>query len=400
MNHKGASMGRLQKKGAMIRAKSRRGLLAVGIATIPLFLAPVMAAGAADSALSEADTSCLACHSIEGLEKTLPNGETLSLQVSGQAFAGSVHRVIGCSACHGDIDPQAHPAVPSEIKSVRQYSIERADGCQLCHAAAFEQYEGSLHAARVREGHPLAPVCTGCHGFHSVSPRTAYETCVGCHAADLDAHGKWLPNAGLHQEIVSCAACHAPAAARMIDLRLYDGATKNWVTETEGAPLFEQMARSADADDNGLDAGELRNLLREINRDTTAIPMTLRGRVELRTGVEAHRLAAKAHAIKTCDNCHRYGAEPFQNVTVSVTGPDGRLVRYPALKEVLGSALSVESLPEFYAIGGTRSPILDALLALALLAGVGIPIGHMTMKWLFRKYRARRDHSTGKDNSR
>ena len=393
-------MKRLRNRDAATREESRKGLLVGAIATIPLLLATFISASAADSALSEADTACLGCHSIEGLEKQLPNGETLSLHVSGEAFAKSVHRVIGCSACHGYVDLQTHPAVTSDIKSARQYSIERAEGCRLCHRDSYEQYEGSLHSARVREGHPLAPVCTGCHGSHSVSPRTAYETCVGCHAADLDAHSKWLPNAKLHHEVVSCAACHAPAALRMIDLRLFDGATQAWAAEKEGAPVFEELARSADTDGNGLDAEELRSLLREINRDAATAPKTLRGRVELRTGVEAHRLTDKTQALKACDNCHRYGSEPFQNVTVSVTGPDGRPVRYPAQKEILGSALAVESLPGFYAIGGTRSPVLDVLFALALLGGVGVPVGHTMVKWLFRKYRAGRNRSGGGDSAK
>lgn len=393
-------MARLRHDDAATRVKCDQAFPAGVIVAFLLYFATIIHAGAADNALSATDTACLGCHSIEGLEKQLLNGETLSLHVSAEAFARSVHGVIGCSACHAYIDLQTHPAAASDIESRRQYSIERAEGCRLCHGDAFEQYEGSLHSARVGEGHPLAPVCTGCHGSHSVSPRTAYETCVGCHAADLSAHSKWLPNAGLHQEIVSCAACHAPAAARMIDLRLYDGAAKNWVAEQEGSPQFEQLARAADANGDGLDAEELRNLLREINRDAAAVRRTLRGRVELHADVEAHRLADKTHAIRTCDSCHRYGAEPFQNVTVSVTGPDGRPLRYPAQKEVLGSALAVESLPEFYAIGGTRSPILDTLLVLALLGGIGVPIGHMTTKRLFRKYRARGDRSRGKDISR
>lgn len=374
--------------GAARPARVHRQLLAGAFATLTLSLAPFATAGAAAGPLSDADTACLGCHSIEGLEKTLGNGEKLSLHVSGEGFAGSVHRPFGCATCHAAIDPATHPAAASSIASAREYSIERAAACQMCHADALEQYEGSLHSARVREGHPLAPVCTGCHGAHEVSPRTAYETCVGCHAADLAAHGDWLPNATLHQEVVSCAACHAPDAARMIDLRLYDGAAKQWVVEEEGAPLFGQLAQAADANGDGLDANELRNLLQEVNRGA-AIPRTLRGRVELRTDVEAHRLADKSHAIKACDNCHQYGAEPFRNVTVSVTGPDGRPARYPAHQDILGSALAVQSLPEFYAIGGTRSRILDALLVLALLGGVGIPAGHMTMKWLFRKRRAR-----------
>jgi hypothetical protein len=186
----------------------------------------------------------------------------------------------------------------------------------------------------------------------------------------------------------------------MLDLRLYDGATKGWVAEKEGSPSFEQLAGSADADGDGLDAAELRNLLREINRDAATDPRTLRGRVELRTGVEAHRLAAKAQAIRACDSCHRYGAEPFENVTVSITGPDGRPLRYRAKKEILSSALAVESLPEFYAIGGTRSTLLDVLFLLALVAGVGVPLGHMTVKWLFKRNRPGRDRAGRGDDDR
>lgn len=382
------------KGGGTARMRKR------SIATLALYFATSMTMSAVDGALSAADTACLGCHSIEGLEKQLPNGEALSLHVPGEAFAGSVHRLIGCAGCHADIDLGSHPATPSDITSLREYSVKRAEGCRLCHDAAFKEQEGSLHSARVREGSPLAPVCTGCHGSHSVNPRTAYETCIRCHATDLDAHGKWLPNAKLHHEAVSCAACHAPAAPRMLDLRLYDSATKGWAAEEVGSPLFEQLASSADANGDGLDAAELRNLMGEINRDAAAAPRILRGRVELRTGVEAHRLAGKAQALRACDNCHRYGAEPFENVTVSMTGPDGRPLRYRAQKEVLGSALAVESLPEFYAIGGTRSTFLDALFALALLGGLGVPIGHMTVKWLFRRSRARRDRSGGGDDAR
>jgi hypothetical protein len=399
MNVKGAGMARIRKKSAAAGVRFRHGFLDGVIGTCLLSFVTFIHAAAAQSALSAADTACLGCHSIEGLEKNLPNGESLSLNVPGEAFARSVHRVIGCAGCHADVDLGSHPAITTDIKSLREYSIARAEVCRLCHDAAFKEHEGSLHAARVREGNALAPVCTGCHGSHSVSPKTAYETCVRCHAAALGAHGKWLPNAKLHHEVVSCAACHAPAAPRMLDLRLYDNATKGWVTEKEGSPLFEQLASSADADGDGLDAAELRNLLREVNRDA-ATPMTLRGRVELRTGVKAHRLAGKARAIRACDSCHRYGAEPFENVTVSMTGSDGRPLRYRAQKEILSSALAVESLPEFYAIGGTRSTSLDVLFALALLAGVGVPVGHMTVKWLFRKNRLHRDRSGGGDDAK
>jgi hypothetical protein len=358
-----------------------------------------VAASSAVDSLPEADRQCLGCHATEGMKKDLQDGGTLSLHVSGDEYARSVHKANGCGSCHSEVDIKSHPPSKRDIKSARQYSIERAETCRLCHDEAFKHHEGSVHAARIREGSPLAPVCTGCHGSHSVTPKTAYETCIGCHATALDAHQKWLPNAGLHHEVVSCAACHAPAVLRMIDLRLYDPAAKQWVAEKEGAAQFEKLARSVDADGKGLDPEELRKLLDAINRD--GIPRkTLRGRVELRTGVEAHQLSGKADAIKACDSCHRIGAEPFRNVTVSITGPDGRPVRYRAQAEVLTAALAVESLPEFYAIGGTRSRLLDALFVLVLLGGAAVPLGHMTVRWLARKRLDKAGKGSARDRNR
>ena len=376
------------KNGAGAGAVSRAGVLLAAAAALLGLLPGAFSAAAADNpvgALPEADQQCLGCHATEGMKKDLPDGGALSLHVAGAAYASSVHKANGCGSCHADIDAKSHPPSKRDIKSLRQYSIDLAGACRQCHEDSAKQHEGSVHAVRLRQGNPVAPVCTGCHGSHSVTPRTAYETCVTCHSAALGAHEKWLPNAKLHHEVVSCAACHAPAALRMIDLRLYDAGTKTWMLEKEGAARFEKLARSIDADGNGLDAAELRTLLGEFNQDNSAPRISLRGRVELRASAEAHRLAEKAGAVKACDSCHRAGAEPFRNVAVSITGPDGRPVRYRAQETVLSAPLAMVALPEFYAIGGTRSQLLDILFVLALLSGAAVPIGHIAVRLLARK---------------
>jgi len=353
-----------------------------------LFAAALVLVGPANGALTDGDNACLGCHGQEGLSKTFGNGESLPLHVDGAAFEGSVHAPLGCAACHADVDLKTHPGGGKSFDSVRAYSVAKAAVCQQCHEDSFKQHEAGVHAKRIRDGNVLAPTCTGCHGAHAVTPKTAYETCVGCHSAALAAHRKWLPNAALHHEVVSCAACHAPAALRMVDLRLHDPATKTWAAEKPGEPWFEKLAKSVDANGNGLDARELLELVKKINPEGTPAPKAFRGRIELRSNVEAHRLSDKSTAIRACDGCHREGAEPFRNVTVSVAGPDGRPLRHAALPEVLGSASAVASLPEFYAIGGTRSVLLDVLFVLALLGGAGFPLGHMAVRWLMRKYRA------------
>ena len=433
----------------MTRASFRIDLVGAAVLAFLSLVPFTSGAARAAAALSEPDKQCLACHSFSGLVKKLSSGEELSLHVAGPAFAESVHNAMGCASCHADVSPKSHPPAKLKIATTREYSIARIEVCRQCHDDKFKQYEGSIHAALLRDGNPIAPVCTDCHAPHSVRKAdhasiaevpcrkchdavfTAYagsvhglarskpgasaaplcadchrahdvtaattgdrlkDACLGCHAGTLAAHQAWLPNTERHLDAISCPACHVPEAQRRVDLRLYDKATQERSSEKLGVPQFESRARTADAKGMGLDALALQSLLREFSRDGTASSRTiLRGRLELRNGVESHQLSDKSRAIRTCDTCHRQGAAPFQSVTVSIVGPDGRPLRYGAQKEVLNSVISVDSVGGFYAIGATRIKLLDYLLVLALLSGVAVPFGHMTLNWLFRKYRAARE---------
>jgi len=406
-----------------------------------------MATGIAAAAVSDSDAKCLACHSMK-LEKLLENGERLSLQVPVADFTESVHSSFGCTSCHQNIDDRKHPKTKVAISNSRDYSVEQNQSCRNCHAAKFEQYEGSIHASLVADGDDAAPLCTDCHSAHAVKSLAIYEpltgqpcmnchenifeayaesvhcaarangnvirashiqapicadchraheitavaandrlqsTCLSCHEGASLAHDEWLPNAGLHLDVVACAACHSPMAERRIDLQLYDNVTQTPVGRNENDAVFQERVRKIDAAGDGLDPLELWSLVRQTGHEGRATDVTLRGRMEVRTGVDAHRLAVKSSAVRDCSNCHQYGADVFQNVTVSITRPDGRKQRYQAKSEVLSSVVSVNSVGDFYTLGGTRIKLLDALLILGLIGGVAIPVGHMTIGRYLRK---------------
>src|SRR5665647_3468149 len=139
--------------------------LAIAAVAAALALQPtaIPPAFAADEAPSAADQHCLGCHGTAGMEKKLPDGDTLQLHVPADMFAKSVHRLNGCASCHSDIDPTAHPPSKKDIKSARSYAIAATEPCKGCHADKFAQWESSIHAALLRSGNPAAPICTDCH---------------------------------------------------------------------------------------------------------------------------------------------------------------------------------------------------------------------------------------------
>ena len=437
-----------------IAGRTGRGsfaVAAIGAAVAVLALAG-MTASASAAALSEPDGQCLACHGAPGIEKPLADGETLTLHVNGDAFAQSVHNVLGCTGCHTDINLASHPASVKPIASKPEFSIAMAQVCRTCHSDQFEQWSTSVHAALVREGNPVAPLCTSCHSPHAVMKGaaeametvpcktchgaifTAYagsvhgvlrsggviqaplcfschgahavhvpsevqglkDVCLGCHKEALEAHRTWLPNVELHLSVVSCPACHVPQAQRRVDLMLFDSTTQKAVAEPEGVPEFESPTDSPTATRPGLDPVTLFNLLNALDRPGVEGKTVIKGRLEVSTAVEAHEIVPSATAIRDCSTCHRAGANPFQSVVISVAGPAGIPIRYGASKNVLNSALSIQSIGGFYAIGGTRITFLDVLFVLALLGGIGGPVVHLIARWVFRRYLMQTPHEERK----
>jgi Cytochrome c554 and c-prime len=420
--------------GMVGRNFARVGLILSAALSCLVLLVPAHAA--------EGDRRCLTCHRAEGLQKPLPDGDKLVLQVDGDTFEKSVHTAIGCAGCHGDIEVGNHPPSRKEIKSARDYALAATEACRGCHEDKFKEWEGSVHGALARAGNVRAPLCSGCHNPHGVikgaaatlegmpcqrchqdiaktylgsvhaqarkKPETSHaplcsgchgsheikpvvsdagprSACVGCHAEVQDKHHAWLPNTGLHLDVVTCPACHVPGAQRQVDLMIYDNQSKQQVAEQHGVPVFEPRAGAASGDET-LDALALWRMLTALNPKDNPGKVTLRGRLEVRTGAEAHALGDKSKALSDCNACHREGSDAFQNVTISIAGPDGRRIRQEASPGVLTSVISTNSVGGFYAIGGTRIGLLDILIALAFLGGAGFAVAHGGMRLAFKRY--------------
>ncbi|MBI2094535.1 MAG: hypothetical protein HYT88_07460, partial [Candidatus Omnitrophica bacterium] len=94
-----------------------------------------------------------------------------------------------CTDCHGSHDLHRATNLSSKL-----YWQNIPSTCGKCHENIKQTYQRSVHGAAVKAGKRDAPVCTDCHGEHSITavkeatskvfPSHIPETCGQCHAAE------------------------------------------------------------------------------------------------------------------------------------------------------------------------------------------------------------------------
>jgi len=362
------------------------------------------------------EVECVSCHSAIGNRKhpskstniTITRERDYSIEMNDSCrnchrekftqYKGSVHSALVaqgsdkaplCSGCHN----------PHAPVSMVDYQAETGLPCKNCHESIYNAYSASVHGqARIngntiRDSHIQAPICSDCHHSHEVTALAIGDvlrtTCIACHENVTLLHNQWLPNTGTHLDIVSCAVCHAPFAQRKFDLHLYDNIAGVPLAMQEGdAPIQEQL--QAIAAEGGIgDPLEIWKARGGFGQGGQPADISLRSRMEVMSGVAAHQIASKSFAVRTCESCHEPGWRQKQNVTVSITQPDGRRQSFEADREALSSVNAINSISDFYALGGKPSKFLDILLLLSLVAGFAVPIGHFTLGKMIKEYMAR-----------
>lgn len=398
----------------------------------------------------KANNKCLRCHKRERT-KLMEDGEELQLQIHGESYINSAHGVIQCISCHTSIGNRKHPRKSTNISidNQRDYALELNESCRKCHRTKYTEFKGSIHAALIAQGNADAPTCSDCHDVHSVESMSDYQaetgqpcsrchetifnayaasvhgqarmngntirdshiqspicsdchkshevtalaigdvlrtTCINCHENVTLLHNQWLPNAGTHLDIVSCAVCHAPFAQRRYDLHLYDDEAQAPFDGDES--MLKQLQAIAD---EGVAGDPLEIWKSRGGVDQTPEHISLRSRMEVMSGIAAHQIANKSFAVRTCDSCHEESERQNQSVTVSFTQADGRRQTVEADRDVLNAVMPLNSISDFYALGGNPNKILDYLLLLSLLAGFAIPIGHFSMGKFIREKKQKGD---------
>lgn len=253
-------------------------------------LGALLVAATARAALENSD--CYACHGDKELVRTNANRQVQSLYVDAKAYDVSIHGKSLCTSCHADIKDVPHPdklkpvscaqchgrkqetktpgLQPPVVAFAYEHSVHglaRANGvtkaaacadchgkhdifrptssqsrlhwqqipatCGRCHEKAYQDFGRSIHGKALAKGARDAPVCTDCHGEHTITAAKAEtsrvssghipETCGQCHGLERIAtryrlpsnvvqtymqsfHGLALQMGGV--AAANCASCH------------------------------------------------------------------------------------------------------------------------------------------------------------------------------------------------
>jgi predicted CXXCH cytochrome family protein len=307
-----------------------------------------------------------------------------------------------CGDCHG-----SH-AVAKAGKDLGFVS------CNKCHQDMKASYEESVHNKARMKGVPNAPTCASCHHAHDVqsTKMTAKikDACLACHKNAQDKHEKWLYNpplrlrtfTELHFNTVACAACHAPSAERGIYLNLYDSKTGKPLPEEELLTLLDTdpSGLAANIDTNGdgiIDSSEVWNLFK--NLYSKGVSTSLIGKMDVSTATEAHDIVDKTKAVRDCGTCHNPDSPFFKEVFLVIRKADGRPIVFNAGQDVLGknwdSVYTIIPTRKFYVLGSTNLKLWDILFIVALIGGIAVPIGHLSLRIITSPLRSLRKMKKG-----
>jgi hypothetical protein len=305
-----------------------------------------------------------------------------------------------CTDCHGD-----HSVV--RVEKDKNIGIM---SCNKCHSDMNASYEASIHGKAWNEGNQKAPTCSACHNAHDVAS-TAMTTkikegCLKCHKDMGKVHNKWLSNppftlpsfAYAHFDVVSCASCHSPGADRAVYLSLYDRRKDKPLSEEDLTHVLETNSEGliAKIDQNGdgiIDAKEMWGLFAKLYKK--GMTSVFIGKMDVQNATEAHLIGGKAEATRDCANCHHPDAGFFKDIFIVLKRAEGKPEILKANKDVLNSIYTIIPVSKFYALGSTNIALFNILFIIALIGGIAVPIGHLSLRIITSPLRSLRKMGKG-----
>jgi cytochrome b subunit of formate dehydrogenase len=135
--------------------------------------------------------TCGNCHGqkivMESVGQSTQEFHSYEESVHGRAVANGSTKAAVCTDCHGVHEIRR---ASDDKSTIFKFNIPTT--CAKCHESVKTEFMQSIHGQAISKGNSLAPVCTDCHGIHSIkshldpnssvaAKNLARTTCARCH---------------------------------------------------------------------------------------------------------------------------------------------------------------------------------------------------------------------------
>jgi cytochrome b subunit of formate dehydrogenase len=115
--------------------------------------------------------------------------------VHGKAVAAGSEKAAVCTDCHG-----SHEILSASDPKSSIFKFNVPATCAKCHGPVQQEFAQSIHGQAIARGNGQAPVCTDCHGIHSIKAHTDPNSSVSAQNLALTTCGRCHESVRLSQE--------------------------------------------------------------------------------------------------------------------------------------------------------------------------------------------------------
>jgi cytochrome b subunit of formate dehydrogenase len=194
--------------------------------------------------------------------------------VHGRAVAAGSEKAAVCTDCHG-----THEILSANDSKSSIFKFNIPVTCAKCHTRIQQEFAQSIHGQAIARGNWQAPVCTDCHGIHSIK-------------AHLDPNS---PVNGQNLALITCARCH-------------EGVRLSQEFGFEGRRVTTYLA-------------SYHGLASKLGSQVVANCASCHGAHNILPSNDPRSTIHRANLVKTCGQCHPGVTEKFVAAKVHVNAP-------------------------------------------------------------------------------
>lgn len=252
-------------------------------------------------------------------------GQMFSGFIDPQGYASSVHGSrLACTDCHTTISSFPHPNI--KIASQRSYTIAHYEACKRCHFTNYTKSLDSIHFQALSSGEQAGPVCTDCHGAHTVKSASEQRAAMGaacgtCHTTIYQDYSNSVHGSALRDEnngdVPTCTTCHG---VHSIQKAVSASFRLNSTDLCAGCHSNEELMKKY-----GISANVTQTYLNDFHGKTTflvskenkpawtekALCIDCHGIHDIRGANDPESSVVRANLLSTCQKCHPDASENF-----------------------------------------------------------------------------------------